>query len=95
MSMDDDREGFAAEYALGTLDADERAQADAMMLVEKPTPVPGPGQVLVRLKAATINYRDLLTVDDLADPEFLDEARTALDEITTLLGVGSVYDFQR
>lgn len=35
---------------------------DAMMLVEKPTPVPGAGQVLVRLKAATINYRDLLTV---------------------------------
>src|SRR5947207_5738159 len=33
-----------------------------MMLVEKATPVPGPGQVLVKLKAATINYRDLLTV---------------------------------
>ena len=35
---------------------------DGMKLVEKPTPVPGPGQVLVRLKAATLNYRDLLTV---------------------------------
>ncbi len=35
---------------------------DAMMLVDKPVPVPGPGQVLVKLKAATINYRDLLTV---------------------------------
>jgi len=35
---------------------------EAMKLVEKPAPVPGPGQVLVRLKAATINYRDLLTV---------------------------------
>ena len=34
MSMDEDREGFAAEYALGTLDADERAQADALMLVD-------------------------------------------------------------
>src|SRR5438477_1299358 len=33
-----------------------------MMLVEKAAPVPGPGQVLVKLKAATINYRDLLTV---------------------------------
>ncbi|HEY3497364.1 MAG TPA: N-succinylarginine dihydrolase [Polyangiaceae bacterium] len=40
-------------------------------------------------------YRDLLTVDDLADPAFLDESRTALDEITTILGLGSVYDFQR
>src|SRR5215207_11636041 len=35
---------------------------DEMRLVEKPVPVPGPGQVLVKLKAATINYRDLLTV---------------------------------
>jgi NADPH:quinone reductase-like Zn-dependent oxidoreductase len=33
-----------------------------MLLVEKPVPAPGPSQVLVKLKAATINYRDLLTV---------------------------------
>jgi NADPH:quinone reductase-like Zn-dependent oxidoreductase len=35
---------------------------DGMKLVDKPSPTPGPGQVLVRLKAATLNYRDLLTV---------------------------------
>src|SRR5882672_2252806 len=34
MSMDDDTDGFAAEYVLGTLDADERAQADALILVD-------------------------------------------------------------
>jgi anti-sigma-K factor RskA len=34
MTMDEDRNGFAAEYALGTLDAEERAQADALMLVD-------------------------------------------------------------
>ena len=34
MTMDEEREGIAAEYALGTLDADERAQADAMLLVD-------------------------------------------------------------
>ena len=34
MTMDEDREGMAVEYALGTLDADERAQADAMLLVD-------------------------------------------------------------
>src|ERR1043166_1499472 len=34
MTMDDEREGMAAEYALGTLDADERAQADALLLVD-------------------------------------------------------------
>ena len=32
--MDDDRDGLASEYVLGTLDADERAQADALMLVD-------------------------------------------------------------
>src|SRR5438270_12831432 len=36
--------------------------AEGMALVEKPRPIPGPGQVLVHLKAATLNYRDLLTV---------------------------------
>ena len=35
MTMDGDRDGFAAEYVLGTLDADERAQADALMLVDQ------------------------------------------------------------
>ena len=30
MTMDEDGDGFAAEYVLGTLDADERAQADAL-----------------------------------------------------------------
>jgi anti-sigma-K factor RskA len=34
MTMDEDRRGLAAEYALGTLDSDERAQADALLLVD-------------------------------------------------------------
>jgi anti-sigma-K factor RskA len=34
MTMDEDVDGFAAEYVLGTLDADERAQADALRLVD-------------------------------------------------------------
>jgi anti-sigma-K factor RskA len=34
MTMDEDRQGLAAEYALGTLDTDERAQADALMLLD-------------------------------------------------------------
>jgi NADPH:quinone reductase-like Zn-dependent oxidoreductase len=35
---------------------------EALKLVDRPVPQPGAGQVLVRLKAATLNYRDLLTV---------------------------------
>jgi anti-sigma-K factor RskA len=34
MTMDEDVDGHAAEYVLGTLDADERAQADALTLVD-------------------------------------------------------------
>jgi anti-sigma-K factor RskA len=34
MTIDADKDGLAAEYVLGTLDADERAQADALMLVD-------------------------------------------------------------
>ncbi len=33
---------------------------DAIKVVELPDPKPGPGQVLVRMKAVSLNYRDLL-----------------------------------
>jgi len=35
---------------------------DNLKLVNKPDPVPGPGQVVVDIKAASLNYRDLATV---------------------------------
>ena len=35
---------------------------DGLALVDKPVPEPGAGEVLVRLKAATLNYRDLIAV---------------------------------
>lgn len=37
---------------------------DALSLAERPEPVPGPGQILVRLRASSINYRDLLNILD-------------------------------
>jgi NADPH:quinone reductase-like Zn-dependent oxidoreductase len=30
---------------------------DALKLVERPDPVPGPGQVVLKMKAFSINYR--------------------------------------
>lgn len=41
------------------------------------------------------HYRDQLSEADLADPQLLTESRTALDELTTLLQLGSVYRFQQ
>ncbi|MFS2223757.1 N-succinylarginine dihydrolase [Pantoea sp. B65] len=40
-------------------------------------------------------YRDRLSQDDLADPQLLTEGREALDELTKLLDLGNVYDFQK
>jgi len=41
------------------------------------------------------HYRDELSVYDLIDPQLLIESRTALDELTKLLNLGSVYPFQQ
>ena len=40
------------------------------------------------------HYRDRLSEADLADPQLLIECRTALDELTQILTLGSVYPFQ-
>ncbi len=40
------------------------------------------------------HYRDRLSTEDLGDPRLLDECRTALDELTQILRLGSVYPFQ-
>jgi NADPH:quinone reductase-like Zn-dependent oxidoreductase len=37
---------------------------DALNLAERPVPEPGPGQVVVRVRASSINYRDLTTIED-------------------------------
>ncbi|WP_269914324.1 N-succinylarginine dihydrolase [Acinetobacter sp. HY1485] len=41
------------------------------------------------------HYRDELAQEELADPELLLQSRSALDELTQILKLGSVYDFQR
>jgi len=41
------------------------------------------------------HYRDRLSMQDLADPQLLRENREALDELTKLLDLGSIYSFQQ
>jgi len=36
---------------------------DALALNERPMPQPGPGQVLVKIRASSVNYRDLATIE--------------------------------
>ena len=40
-------------------------------------------------------YRDRLTQADLADPQLLSEGREALDQLTQIMQLGSVYPFQQ
>jgi succinylarginine dihydrolase len=40
------------------------------------------------------HYREQIAAADLADPLLLDESRRALDQLTQLLGLGSIYPFQ-
>jgi succinylarginine dihydrolase len=41
------------------------------------------------------HYRETLYAKDLQDPKLARETMTALDELTRILQLGSVYDFQQ
>jgi NADPH:quinone reductase-like Zn-dependent oxidoreductase len=42
---------------------------DSLEFVERPTPTPGPGEVLVGVRAISLNYRDLLMIKGLYNPK--------------------------
>ena len=42
---------------------------DSMEFIERPDPAPGPGEVLVRVRAVSFNYRDLLVVKGSYNPK--------------------------
>jgi NADPH:quinone reductase-like Zn-dependent oxidoreductase len=41
---------------------------DSLEFIERPAPVPGPGEVLVKIHAVSLNFRDLLMVKGLYNP---------------------------
>ncbi|HJT50380.1 MAG TPA: N-succinylarginine dihydrolase [Nitrosospira sp.] len=41
------------------------------------------------------HYRDRISPDDLTDPRLARESRAALDELTAILRLGPIYDFQK
>lgn len=42
---------------------------DSLEFVERPTPAPGPGEVLIAMHAISINFRDLMMVKGLYNPK--------------------------
>ena len=41
---------------------------DRLRVAERPDPRPGPGRIVLRVRAASLNYRDLLMVEGRYDP---------------------------
>jgi len=51
---------------------------------------------LINLRAlVSEHYRDRINPDDLLDIKFMEESYLFLDELTQLLGIGSIYSFQK
>ena len=57
---------------------------DNLQLGERPDPAPGPGEVLLRMRAVSLNYRDLMTVEGSYNP------RQPLPLVPCSDGVGEV-----
>lgn len=57
---------------------------DSLEFVERPTPAPGPGEVLVGIRAVSFNYRDLMVIKGLYNP------RLKLPRIPCSDGAGEV-----
>jgi NADPH:quinone reductase-like Zn-dependent oxidoreductase len=62
---------------------------DSLIFVDRPQPEPGPGQVLVRLHAWSLNYRDLLLVKGLYSPHLKLPFVPLSDGAGEIVGVGS------
>ncbi|WP_437311132.1 zinc-binding dehydrogenase [Sorangium sp. So ce388] len=66
---------------------------EALTLVELPDPVPGPGGVVVRMRAASLNNRDLLLIDGTYAPfrrPFIPLSDGAGEVVATGAGVARV-----
>ncbi|MCA9658965.1 MAG: NAD(P)-dependent alcohol dehydrogenase, partial [Myxococcales bacterium] len=57
---------------------------DNLKLVERPLGAPGRGQVLLRMRAASLNFRDLMMIDGVYNP------RQPLPLVPLSDGVGEV-----
>jgi NADPH:quinone reductase-like Zn-dependent oxidoreductase len=52
-----------ADSRMKVMEIRDKFGVDSLQLMERPDRVPGPGQVLLQMKAFSINYRDLLVVN--------------------------------
>ncbi len=62
---------------------------DSLEFVERPTPAPGPGEVLLGVRAVSLNYRDLLVVKGLYNPKMKLPRIPCSDGAGTVVEVGA------
>ena len=62
---------------------------DNLAIVQRPDPTPGPGQVLVRVRAASLNYRDLLLAKGVYNPKLKFPRVLGSDAAGEVVAVGS------
>jgi NADPH:quinone reductase-like Zn-dependent oxidoreductase len=61
---------------------------DSLTLVDRPEPKPGPGQVAIKVRACSLNYRDLLVVKGQYNPKIKLPFVPLSDGIGEVIGVG-------
>src|SRR4051812_38977578 len=61
---------------------------DSLAVVERPEPRPGPGQVLLKMRAYSLNYRDLMVVKGVYNPKLRLPAVPLSDGMGEVAAVG-------
>jgi NADPH:quinone reductase-like Zn-dependent oxidoreductase len=70
----------------------ERFGLDQLRVAERPDPAPGPREALVRVRAASINYRDLLVVEGKYNPRMKLPRVPLSDGAGEIVAVGAEVD---
>jgi NADPH:quinone reductase-like Zn-dependent oxidoreductase len=70
----------------------EQFGLERLVVSERPEPAPGPGQVALRMRAASLNYRDLLMVRGHYDPKQRLPLVPCSDGVGEIVGVGHGVD---
>jgi NADPH:quinone reductase-like Zn-dependent oxidoreductase len=79
--------GYAL-FVMRVLEVREPFGIDSLMFVERPRPEPRAGEVLIRMRALSLNYRDLLVVDGVNRWRAQEPRVPASDGAGDVVGIG-------
>jgi NADPH:quinone reductase-like Zn-dependent oxidoreductase len=76
------------ERAMKVIELQNSFGIDSLAAVDRPEPKPGPGQVLLKMRAWSLNYRDLLVVKGLYNPKLKLPMTPLSDGVGVVAAVG-------